>query len=249
MPFPKASVPPLSRLYHFNSKLEASRPFYITDTAIKSVNGSFIDFEGRPRVQPDFEPSNVAELDRLLDGRTSTRTFAGTVGVDRLGTILRRATRINRARVSEAGILSAKRVYPSPGGLYPVEPYVAALGVAGLNRSIYHWNVLDECFEELWPLPPFDMLEALPGIQPSNDVPAAAILLTAYFPRLEWKYGERSYRFVMLEAGGIAQNVQTIAVDHDTACRWVGGYKDDYWNDALRIDGHQETTVLAIAIG
>ena len=146
-------------------------------------------------------------------------------------------------------ILSAQRVYPSPGALYPVEIYAAALDVPGVPRALLHWNVLEECLEELWPLGAFDMQEALPGVQPSTDVPGAVVLLSAFFPRVEWKYGERSYRFALMEAAAIAHNLQLVATDAGLASRWIGGYKESYWDDALRLDGDQELTLLAFGIG
>jgi SagB-type dehydrogenase family enzyme len=224
------------------------RPFYITKMAERSVAGSFFDYPGRPRYRASTPPSLAAPLDRLLERRTSTMPFAGTIGSDDLCTALSRATRINRARL-HGEILSSQRVYPSPGALYPVEIYAAALGVGDVPTSILHWNVFEECLEELWPLRGFTMEEALPGVQPSSDLPGAVVLLTAFFPRIEWKYGERSYRFALMEAAAIAQNLQLVGTDMGLASRWIGGFAEDYWDDALHLDGSQEVSLLAFGIG
>jgi SagB-type dehydrogenase family enzyme len=248
MPSPKQTFPLLSRLYHENTKLTTARPFYITDTAERSVNGSYFDYSGRPRYRAEQRPALDAPLDRLFDARTSTSRFAGTIELDALCGALSRATRINRARVN-GEILSAQRVYPSPGALYPVEIYAAALDVPGVPVSLLHWNVLEECLEELWPLGEFSMEHALPGIQPPTDQPGAVIVMTGFFPRIEWKYGERGYRFALMESAAIAHNLQLVATDMDISARWIGGYREDYWDDALRLDGDQEFSLLAFGIG
>lgn len=248
MPYPKNTFPSLSRLYHGNSRLTSARPFYISPIAEKAMSGAYAHFPGRPAVSAPEQTACSGYLDAIFDKRTSTRQFAGHLDLQRLSDVIVRATRINRAYDREE-LLVANRVYPSPGGLYPVELYVLPIAVSGLKNAVYHWDVVEQCFEQLWDAPVFDMNSAIPGIQPPTDVPAAMIAMSVYFPRIEWKYGERSYRFALMEAASIATNLQLVCADENVAARWVGGFQDEWWDDALHLDGDQETTVLTFALG
>ncbi len=248
MGYPKRNLPPLSRLYHVNSRLTSARPFYVSPVAQKAMAGAFSSFPGRPVVTADSSTPCDGELDRIFDQRNSTTRFTGTLEKQQLFDTIIRATRINRASEHEE-LVTSQRVYPSPGGLYPIELYVLPLTVVTVAPATYHWDVLENRLEQLWSLPEFDTATAVPGIQPSTDVPAALIALTVYFPRIEWKYGDRSYRFALMEAAAIASNLQLVCAQSAIASRWIGGFQDEWWDAALRLDGDQETTVLTFALG
>jgi SagB-type dehydrogenase family enzyme len=67
--------------------------------------------------------------------------------------------------------------------------------------------------------------------------------------RTKFKYGERSYRFVLLEAGHIAQNILLAATGVGAAALPVGGFQDDCINELVGLDGCEDMTLYLILVG
>jgi len=105
------------------------------------------------------------------------------------------------------------RTYASAGGRYPIEVYVAVFNSEELDKGIYHFNVLDNSLELI------KMGECCNKVRKfyqnqsiviSQDYPCL-ILLSMVFNRTMEKYGERGYRFILLDAGHMSQNLYLVA--------------------------------------
>ena len=142
------------------------------------------------------------------------------------------------------------RAVPSGGALYPLELYVAALRVEGLEPGLYH----------------FDPLRAgarggRSGDSTAGDVAAlstypeivvacaAVIFVAAVFGRTRFKYGLRGYRFALLEAGHVGQNVLLAATAFGLGAVPLGGFYDRLTDEFLGLDGVNESTLYTIAVG
>jgi len=75
------------------------------------------------------------------------------------------------------------------------------------------------------------------------------LVITAMFGRTKIKYGERGYRFVLLEAGHVAQNICLAAVGMNLGACPIGGFVDDLVHEVLDVDGVDEAAIYAVAIG
>ena len=73
--------------------------------------------------------------------------------------------------------------------------------------------------------------------------------MTAVFSRNQMKYGERGYRYVLLEAGHIGQNMYLNAAALSLKCCALGGTIDSKLEKFLDIDGITESVVYAVAFG
>ena len=101
----------------------------------------------------------------------------------------------------------AFRTAPSAGGLYPIEHYVVANDVEGLERGLYHYDVLGRALERLVVADlRVPLAKAALGQRVCADA-QAVFVWTAVLQRSRWKYGERFARYVLLDAGHIAENV------------------------------------------
>ena len=78
---------------------------------------------------------------------------------------------------------------------------------------------------------------------------AVVVLLAGFFDRVTFKYGDRGYRFTLLEAGHVAQNLNLAA----GACGWgalnLGGCYDREVDDLIGLDGVSASAVYAVALG
>ena len=89
--------------------------------------------------------------------------------------------------------------------------------------------------------PTANLLSGLPGLEHSVTQASACILLVGVLPRIKFKYGERGYRFALLEAGHISQNILLAAESESIGAFSIGGFLDDKLNDMLRLDGVEES--------
>ncbi len=145
---------------------------------------------------------------------------------------------------------STKRAQPSGGPQYPVEAYVLVFRPHDdLSAGVYHYNVRDHTLEcmSTREFTKFDIekLFVYPWVQ---DV-AAAIVLTGVFSRTKEKYGQRGYRYALLEAGHIGQNVYLVSGALGLQCCGVGGSYDTAIEDLLDIDGEYESALYTLAVG
>ena len=87
-------------------------------------------------------------------------------------------------------------------------------------------------------------------LQPDIAQDASLILfLTAVFERSIFKYADRGYRYILLEAGHVAQNLNLVANGLGLGCVNIGGFFDRQVDDLLDLDGLTHSTIYIIAIG
>jgi SagB-type dehydrogenase family enzyme len=151
------------------------------------------------------------------------------------------------AVLREPGVV-ARRPVPSGGALYPLEPYVIALGVQGLAPSSLHYNPFRHRLELLQSLEAPLVKETL--VDPALvDGAAALIVITAMFWRARFKYGVRGYRFALLEAGHVVQNAVLAAAALELPALPLGGFYDRRLDALVGADGLDEATVYAVLLG
>jgi SagB-type dehydrogenase family enzyme len=75
------------------------------------------------------------------------------------------------------------------------------------------------------------------------------IFVTAMFKRSTFKYGNRGYRFALLEAGHVAQNINLVTTGLGLGSVNICGYFDRQVDDLLDLDGVTHSTIYIIAIG
>jgi SagB-type dehydrogenase family enzyme len=141
------------------------------------------------------------------------------------------------------------RVVPSGGALYPLELFFHSSHVEGLEPGLYHYNPLRHHLRFLrYGDESHRLAEALVQRQLALDT-AMLLFITAVFERSTFKYGERGYRFVLLEAGHVAQNVNLVAGALGLGCVNIGGFFDRQIDDLLGLDGLGHSTVYLAGLG
>jgi SagB-type dehydrogenase family enzyme len=141
------------------------------------------------------------------------------------------------------------RSAPSAGALYPVELYVMANDVMGLNKGIYHFDVAGN---RLSMIREGDYSEEAAQAALGQQMLAksgAVVFMTAIVERAKWKYEARAYRYMYLDAGHIGQNMCLAAESLGLGICPIGAFYDDELNAILGVDGVEETVLYAMTIG
>lgn len=144
---------------------------------------------------------------------------------------------------------AASRNVPSSGGLGSVEIYCFILNVAGVEPGIYHFD--SRCHKlSLLKAGHFGVwLNEFALIQVEFSEAAAVLVLTSKIARLAKKYGLRSYRLALLDAGHVSQNIYLAATAMDLAVCATAGFIDSEINEALDLDGLDNCAVLTLGVG
>ena len=187
-------------------------------------------------------------LGDVIDRRSSYRGASdGALPMGALATLLGASYGARRREIE--GAEPAGRPVPSAGALYPLELYVQARAVEGVTAGVHHYHPLLHGLERLsTPAVPAPALARLYMGQPYVASAQCVLVITAVFERSLRKYGDRGYRYVLLEAGHVAQNVALAAAALDLGALSVGGFFDRELSSALGLDPDVEAPVYATAI-
>ena len=252
------SETPLWELFHENSKTnhyERHPTFTLwpSDAAVVQMMKQlyrvkpYDDFPKFP-LPSQFPPSKYTFED-IVQQRESARGFGpDDIPLDWLAKVLFMSYGITR---SNEGTIFPRpfRAVPSGGALYPLEIYLYPFRVDGLEQGLYHYNSEAHLLNLLRSTDDKSRLLSA-FVQPELVRNAAVlILITAIFSRTLFKYGDRGYRFVMIEAGHLAQNAILTAGGLGLNIAPVGGYMDREIDSYLGVDGLNESTIYALVLG
>jgi SagB-type dehydrogenase family enzyme len=141
------------------------------------------------------------------------------------------------------------RTAPSAGALYPVETYLVVNAVEGIDPGVYHYNVEKHALDQL---KAGDFGVDIARAALDQDVAHRANIVfvwTAIFGRCKWKYRQRAYRYIYLDAGHIAQNVALAAVALGLGSCQIAALYDEEANALLGVDGIEESTIYMTTVG
>lgn len=194
---------------------------------------------------PSFDPNQPMSLDRALRQRKSIRDFQQQpISKDQLSYLLWASTGIQRI---EDGYKF--RTAPSAGALYPIETYVVVNDVRKLEVGVYHYSIKAHQLEQLKQGEFRQEITAAALGQGMCQTSAVVFVWSAVFERCKWKYGQRAYRYIYLDAGHIAENLALAAVSLNLGSCEIGALYDNQVNAILGIDGTEESVVCMAVVG
>ena len=141
------------------------------------------------------------------------------------------------------------RATPSAGALYPIETYVVVNRVEDISSGVFHYNVKEA---KLLVLKDghfgSELSQAALG-QEMLEEAACVFIWTAIVERSKWKYRERAYRYIYMDAGHIGQNLYLAATALNLGCCTVGAFFDEEVDHLLGVDGKEEISIYLGAVG
>ncbi len=138
------------------------------------------------------------------------------------------------------------RTAPSAGATYPMEVFLVAGRVQGLDSGVYHYDVERHALQLV---KTGDVRSELAGAalgQTCIKNAPASIVLTCEYKRTTTRYGERGIRYVHMEAGHIGQNVSLECVALDLGTVMVGAFND---SAVMRVLGVKYEPLYIMPVG
>ncbi len=140
------------------------------------------------------------------------------------------------------------RTAPSAGALYPLDAWLVADRVDGLESGFYRYEgASHRLWTHLWGDLAMTLGHAAEGQSWISRAPAV-ILLTAAYSKTARKYGQRARRYVHIEAGHAAQNVCLQAQSLGLGTTVVGAFDDDEVRRLLRLP-HDAKPLVLLPVG
>ncbi len=200
---------------------------------------------------PREVPPTRCSLEEAIWRRRSVRDFTGEpLTLGELSQLLLLTYGVTGAYEFAGGNIQQVRAAPSGGALYPVELYVIAQQTADLPVGAYHYCVSDHALERL--PDPANLAQEIETLSHYKNIlvnASALFVFTAVFARNTFKYGDRGYRFILLDAGHAAQNLLLVTAALDLGAVALGGFRDDQLSAMVGADGVNEAAVYLVAVG
>lgn len=201
----------------------------------------------RPAVElpePSAPPEDIALRDLLLRRRSPEQFRSSVPALDQLS----RWCWAGAGRTRAISLVHHGRTYPSGGAMFPCDVFVSLNAGDHGPAGTWSYDPDDHRLLLLNDRGPADYGATTP--QPESFESCSAVwIITSALWRSRFKYGQRSLRFSLLEAGHIAQNL-ILAVGADgQAGRPIGGFFDDELADALGMDSLHEVPLYLIITG
>ncbi len=201
-------------------------------------------------------PEAISPVAKLLRERHSTRGFDDDrpITLAELSLFLDGAARILSKSKSKPDFDDGGhtvRPYPSAGGGYELELYLAVAKCEGLPRAFYHY---DAGAHALIPVNvSADELEAqLTGAEQAMGAPAAPqilITIAARFGRISWKYSSIAYSLILKDVGALMQTFYLMATGMGLGGCAIGIANIDLFAKMTGLEFHVEGPVGQFAIG
>lgn len=141
------------------------------------------------------------------------------------------------------------RASPSAGALYPIETYLVAHDVEGVPAGLYHYSVKDHALVVVREGDMRKETETAALDQGFAGRAPAVFVMSAVFARSLWKYGERGFRYVYMDAAHAAQNIVITASALNLGSCLIGALYDEECNLLIGVDGEEESVIYMCAVG
>jgi SagB-type dehydrogenase family enzyme len=184
----------------------------------------------------------------IIAARRSTFGWGGDAVTAENAALIARAAQgvtlpdVPTGRATATGLRAA----PSPGALYPIELYVVADNVEGMEPGLYHYDgeadtlTLTDVTGTI-----AEQVGQLASDQDMVKQAALILIITGVEDRVTGKYGDRGIMYMHMEMGHAAQNALLMGTALGLATRPFGAMNSEAMNDYLQLpDDHWPAYVL-----
>jgi len=200
-----------------------------------------------PLPPPETMQTESLDLREAIERRRSIRSYARTpLDVAELSFLLWCTQGVKEVVQGQFTL----RTVPSAGARHALETYLLINNVRDIEPGLYRYLALEHSLVSV---------DAGPGIAAGitgaclNQAfilkSAVTFLWTADAYRMTWRYGERGYRYLLLDAGHVCQNLFLASEAAGCGVCPIGAFDDDTVNEILGIDGKDRFVIYIATVG
>ena len=146
--------------------------------------------------------------------------------------------------------VATRRTVPSAGARHALETTLLVNRVEGLVPGMYRYLSLEHQLGILKKEKSIadDIVKASFG-QDFIKHSAVTFIWSTVVYRMKWRYGERAYRYIFLDAGHVAQNLYLSAEAIGCGVCAIAAFSDDDMNRILGLDGKEQFVIYMATVG
>jgi len=186
-------------------------------------------------------------LNQAIEIRRSVRQYSrGPLNLEELAYLLWCTQGVQKLIPGSATL----RTVPSAGGRHALETYLLINRVESLTPGLYRYLALEHRLLQL--STDADLVKKLEGACLGQKMVsnAAAVFLWSAVPyRMTWRYGQRGYRYLHLDAGHACQNLYLSAYTVNCGVCAIAAFSDDDLNRVVGVDGIEEFVIYLATVG
>ena len=218
------------------------------------MKGHFLDWANQPLVHKTYPDSDAVSLPEVPPARKTPLQSLFTrdrqplqddaIDINLLSRILMQSY-IFTAKNRRPGHEFHYRSAASAGALYPCELYVSALDVESLGNGLYHYELRNR---SLVPLRFGNFIDFTEQACSTTGSISMCFYITGIFFRSAWKYRERAFRYVLLDAGHLLENLIFALKSVGLSFSVHYDFNDRDLECLLGIDGKREGILACITV-
>lgn len=186
------------------------------------------------------------DLRQAIEERVSVRRYADTpLTLDELSYLLWCTLGVRRRDSSYT-----LRNVPSAGARHALETWLLINRVQGLKPGLYRFMALEHQLAVM-DLSPDIAEQVTAGCLGQEFVQTGAVtwIWVAVPYRMSWRYGQRGYRYLHLDAGHVCQNLYLSAASVGCGVCAIAAFIDEQMNGLLGLDGIEQFVIYIAALG
>jgi SagB-type dehydrogenase family enzyme len=207
-----------------------------------SETGKIIDLP-----DPKMIKTNSVDIREAINRRVSVRSYSKKpITIDELSYVLWSTQGVKEVTNRPA----TQRTVPSAGARHCFETFVLINNVEELPAGLYRYLAIDHQIQEV-NMDTDIVLKITKACLDQRFIlkSAIALILTAVRYRMMWRYTERGYRYMHLDAGHVMQNLYLCAEAIDSGVCAIAAFHDDQINEAIGVDGIEHFTIYIGVLG
>ncbi len=142
------------------------------------------------------------------------------------------------------------RTVPSAGARHAFETLLLVNRVEGLAPGLYRYVALEHALLDL-KAPPDIAQQLAHACLDQSQITNSAVTFAwaAVAARMQWRYPERGYRYLHLDAGHVCQNLYLAAEAVQCGVCAIAAFDDELTDAALGLDGAEQFTIYLASVG
>lgn len=196
---------------------------------------------------PEEIPPITIDFMALVELRTSVRDYQNVpISLLELSYLLWCTQGVKQILGNHATL----RTVPSAGARHAFETYLLIHNVEGIKPGLYRFLALEHKLIEV-NLAEHISAEITKACLGQKFIAKSAVtfLWAAQANRMKWRYGERGYRYLHLDAGHVCQNLYLSAQVVGCGVCAVAAFDDEQLNAVIGLDGEEQFIIYVAALG
>lgn len=143
------------------------------------------------------------------------------------------------------------RTVPSAGARHCFETYLLVNNVEDLQSGLYRFLAVNHQLEPHNLEDPHIANKLTKACLDQSMIRKSAVTFfwTSVIYRMKWRYGERGYRYLLLDAGHVCQNLYLAVQNINCGVCGVAAFNDEEVNQIIGIDGVTQFVVYLATVG